>query len=551
MRNRLIVAVLSLLLLTTLANTGRLVAATSRAPSDGGIGGTAARLQDDETSTLIIAVSRDPQNLDPTSASSDAFTSEILTNIYHWLIDYKLVTGEDGQPIFSADEFVGDLAESFEVQDDGHKVVFKLRDGLKFSNGDPIDANVIKFTYDRIFDQGTTTAVLTQLAEVSGKDSVKVIDDHTIEFTVDKPNTLLFGNLAQYGHSILNPKVVEPHMTEADPAAHEWLSTNTAGNETGPYMLESWQPGVEFVLVANPNWHGEPAKTNRLIFRVVPDPSTRLSLLRSGEVDIARDIAPRDLQDLESDPNITVYRFPSRVVSFIGMNATMPPFDNPLVRQAISYAIPYQTIIDNALYGYAQPLTSVIPEGMPTHTDEYFVYKTDPDKARELLAQAGFPDGLDVTLVTRSDLAESKAVGVWMKSELAKAGINVTIEERDGASFTSALQRHEMAFFHHPGWLSINNDPFYHVSFLLQSKCCDYTDYSNDEINQLIDEYTISTDEESRAEASRRIQEIASEEAAWGLLYQPDTTLATRADVKGVTYNPADRYWRYNLMYKE
>jgi peptide/nickel transport system substrate-binding protein len=316
-------------------------------------------------------------------------------------------------------------------------------------------------------------------------------------------------------------------------------------------MLESWQPGVEFVLVANPNWHGEPAKTDRLIFRVVPDASTRLSLLRSGEVDIARDIAPRDLQELETDPNITVYRFPSRVVSFIGMNATMPPFDDPLVRQGISYAIPYQTILDNALFGYAIPLTSVIPEGMATHTDEFFTYETDPERARELLAEAGYPEGLDVTFRVRSDLAESKAVGVWMKSELAKAGINVTIEELDGATFTGGLQRHEHAFFHHPGWLSINNDPFYHVSFLLQSECCNYTDYSNEEVDQLIEEFTISTDEEGRAEAASRIQEIAAEEAVWGLLYQPDTTLATRSDVKGVTYNPADRYWRYYLMYRE
>lgn len=536
MHVRLIVVLVGLLLATTFAGVG---------------GSGAARFQDGETSTLIVAVSRDPQNLDPTSASSDGFTSEILTNIYHWLIDYELVTGEDGQPIFSADDFVGDIAESFEVQDDGRTVVFKIREGLTFSNGDPIDANVVKFTYDRIFDQGTTTAVLTRLAEVSGKDSVQVIDDYTVEFTIDEPNTLLFGNLAQYGHSILNPLVLEPHMTEADPAAHEWLSTNTAGNETGPYMLESWEPGVEFVLVANPNWHGEPARTDRIIFRVVPDASTRLSLLRSGEVDIARDIAPRDLQELENDPDITVYRFPSRVVSFIGMNATMPPFDDPLVRQAISYAIPYQTIIDNALFGYAIPLTSVIPEGMDTHTDEFFVYETDPERARELLAEAGFPDGLDVTFQVRSDLAESKAIGVWMKSELAKAGINVTIQELDGATFTGGLQRKEYAFFHHPGWLSINNDPFYHVSFLLQSECCNYTEYANEEVSQLIEEFTISTDEEGRAEASRRIQEIAAEEAVWGLLYQPDTTLATRADIKGVTFNPADRYWRYYLMYKE
>ena len=511
----------------------------------------AARAQADDDSTLIVAVSRDLQNLDPTSASSDGFTSEILTNIYHWLIDYELTEDENGRPVFDANSFVGDVAESFEVVDGGKRVIFKIRPGAKFANGDPIDAHVVKFTYDRLFDQATTAASLTQMAKVSGKDSVRVVDDMTVEFTIDEPNTLLFGNMAQYGHSILNPLALEPHMTEADPTGHEWLKANTAGNETGPYMLESWQPGVEFVLVRNPNWWGEPPRTERVIFRIVPDASTRFSLLQQGEVDIAKDIAPKDLLELENDPNITIHRFPSRIVSFIGMNATMPPLDNVKVRQAISYAIPYETIINNVLYGYGIQLKSVIPEGTPTHTAEFFTYTTDPEKAKQLLAEAGYPDGLDLTFSARSDLAESKGIAVWLKSELAKAGINVTITEMEGATFTAALQKHELAFFHHPGWISINNDPFYHVYWHLQSECCNYTDYVNEEINSLIDQYTISTDEAGRAEAARRIQEIAVGDAVWGFLYQPDITLATRNNVQGVVYNPADRYWRYYFMYKE
>src|SRR5262249_17408525 len=150
---------------------------------------------------------------------------------------------------------------------------------------------------DRIFDQNTTTASLTQMGKVMGKDSVKVVDDTTVEFAIDVPNTLLLGNMAQYGHAILNPNVVKPQMTKPDPAAHEWLKGNTKGNETGPYLLESWKPGVEFVLARNPNYYGEPAKTERVVYRIVPDPSTRLTLLKSGTVDVAKDLAPKDLQE--------------------------------------------------------------------------------------------------------------------------------------------------------------------------------------------------------------------------------------------------------------
>src|SRR5206468_3034917 len=152
--------------------------------------------------------------------------------------------------------------------------------------------------------------------------------DSTVEFLIDEPNPLLLDNMAQYGHSILNPRVIQPHMTGDDPAAHEWLKANTQGTESGPYLLESWKPGTEFVLARNPNWWGEPAKIERVIFRIVPYPSTRLTLLKSGAVDIARDIAPKDLAELEKDPNTRVYRFPSRTAAYLGMNAKVPPFDD-------------------------------------------------------------------------------------------------------------------------------------------------------------------------------------------------------------------------------
>ncbi len=138
-----------------------------------------------------------------------------------------------------------------------------------------------------------------------------------------------------------------------------------------------------------------------------------------------------------------------------------------------------------------------------------------------------------------------------MKSALAKVGINVTINEMQGAAFTAALQKHDLAFFHHPGWNSINNDPFYHVFWLLQSACCDYTDYHNKEVDDLITKYTISTDLKARAEAARRIQQIATDEAAWAFLYQPDFVVATRTNVKGLIYYPADVRVRYYHLNKE
>jgi peptide/nickel transport system substrate-binding protein len=288
-----------------------------------------------------------------------------------------------------------------------------------------------------------------------------------------------------------------------------------------------------------------------VVLRIVPDPSTRLTLLKSGDVDIARDLAPLDEVELLKDQNVSVNRFPTRIVSFLGMNAKVPPLNNVKLRQAISYAAPYDTIIRSVMVGFARRLTSPVPSGMPTHTDEFFKYNTDPAKAKALLAEAGFPNGLNLTFTSRADLAESKGIAIWVKSALARAGINVTINEMQGAAFTAALQKHDLVFFHHPGWNSINNDPFYHVFWLLQSACCDYTNYSNTEIDDLIHRFTISTDLTGRADASRRIQQIAVDEAAWVFLYQPDLVLATRKNIGGVVYYPADVRFRYYSMTKE
>ncbi len=504
-----------------------------------------------DTDTLIVAVASDMQNLDPTLSSADVYTQEMLTNVYEWLVDYDLSKEADGTLIADPNTFVGGLAERFEWSPDGTKITFTLRDGLKFSNGDPLTAEAVKFTFDRIFDQQGVTYGNMSMAAVPDKDHVKVIDEQTIEMTVDTPNTLLLGNMAQFGNSILNPAVVEPHMTTEDPYAHEWLKANTTGTEQGPFVLESWEPGNQWVLARNPNYWGEPPKLERIIFKVIPDPSSRLTQLQSGAVDIAYELPTTDVLALEGDPNLQIIRYPSRFVVFLGMNEQVPPFDNKLVRQAVSYAIPYETIVNEVLNGYGRQLTSPIPDGTPTHTDEFFVYKQDPETAKELLTEAGFPDGFETTLAVASGNQEGKETAVWVQQSLAEIGITVNIQELPGAAFAEQLQKHELGFFFFNNWISINNDPFYHLYWLFWSPCCNYTNYSNPDVHQLIEEYTLSTDQEARDQASLDAQQAIVDDAPWVFLYQPDFLLAMRSNVKGYVFYSTDRFTRYEYLYKE
>ena len=515
------------------------------------LGGVGDSLAQSDDNTLIIAVSRDLQNIDPTLTSGNINTWEFLTNVYTWLIDYEVVTTDDGTRIGDPNSFVGSLAESYEWNEDGTVVTFHMREGLKFSNGDDLTAEDVKFTFDRLFDQQGVTVGNMALAEVPDKEHIKLIDSSTIEIHLDRANTLLFGNMAQAGNSILNPDVVGPHMTEDDPSAHEWLKSDSTGTEQGPYRLESRDPGNQYVIVRNENYYGEPAHIERIVFKVIPDPSSRLAQLVSGAVDIALELPTIDIPALEANPDITVHRNTSRTISYIGMNNEVAPFDNKLVRQAISYAVPYDTIVNDVMNGYAIQLKSPIPFGTPGHTDEFFVYEHDLEKARALLEEAGFPDGFSTVFEIPIGSQEAKETAVFLRQSLGEIGIDVTIQELPGAAYFEKIQKHELVFFFTNFWISINNEPYYHVYWKFHHSCCNYANYKNQMVDDLIAQHTISTDMAARDEAIVEIQRIILDEAPWVLLYQPEHILAMRSNVKGYVFYSADVFTRYQFLYKE
>ena len=513
-------------------------------------GATESFAQSDEN-TLIVAVPGDLQNVDPTLTSGNTNTWEFLTNVYTWLIDYEVVTLEDGSRVGDANSFVGSLAESFEWSEDGKTVTFNMRDGLKFSNGDDLTAEDVKFTFDRLFDQQGVTVGNMALAEVPDKHHIELVDSDTIAIHLDRANSLLFGNMAQAGNSILNPDVVGPHMTDDDPSAHEWLKSNSQGTEQGPYRLESRDPGNQYVLVRNENYYGKPAHIERIIFKVIPDPSSRLAQLVSGAVDIALQLPTIDVAGLEANPDITVHRNTSRSIAYIGMNNEVAPFDNKLVRQAVSYAFPYETVLNDVMNGYAIQLKSPIPLGTPGHTDEYFVYEHDLDKARALLAEAGFGDGFESVFEIPIGNQAAKEAAVYLRQSLSEIGIDITIQELPQAAFFEKIQKHELIFFYADFWISINNDPYYHVYWKFHHSCCNYANYYNAEVDALIAEHTISTDTEAQAAALNEIQRILLDEAPWVLMYQPEFILAMRSNIKGYVFYPADEFTRYQFLYKE
>jgi peptide/nickel transport system substrate-binding protein len=497
--------------------------------------------------TLFVAVGGDIETIDPPVTSGAPFQHEIISNLYDFLIDFGVKRTESGELIGDLNRFTGEIAKSFTVSADG-RATFRLRESARFADGTPVTAEDVKYSYERIFGVNAVTAALMRMATVNDASHVRVVDGGTVEIRMARPNPLLFGNMAQFGHAIVNAAQVKAHSTPQDPWATGWMKTNAVG--AGAFLLERWTPGSEIVLARNEHYWAGPARLRRIVFRIIPDPSTRALLLRRGAVDVAYDLALEDLEMLRNDPNVAVRRFPTTIVKYLGMNVNVRPFDNTKVRQAVAYAVPYDTILKEAVKGYGLPLRSPVPKGMASHDESVFMYGTNPTRAKALLAEAGLGSGFRTRLTVRAGFPVDEQIAVWVQSALRGIGVEVEIDKLPLAGYTERLRRHEFPGLFIHEWLSINNDPFYHYFWLFRQGCCNYGNWAHPEVTELIGAMMLNTNTTARNEASRRAQRIIMEEAPWAFLYQPDYTIAMRRHVKGYIYYP-DRYNRWYSVHKE
>jgi peptide/nickel transport system substrate-binding protein len=224
----------------------------------------------------------------------------------------------------------------------------------------------------------------------------------------------------------------------------------------------------------------------------------------------------------------------------------VPPFDNKLVRQAVAWAFPYQEIIDNVWYGYADPMTSPIPPDMPAHDGSFWQYKTDVEKAKSLLAEAGYPDGFDTRIVGNPSNVEDVASEVWIQSALAEVGINVTVDKQAEAAFNDTLFTKRDAPLFLFNWVSYVNDPYYHAFWLLKSdNATNFSNFGTPRIDELITTGMYETDLAKREAMAKEFQQIWADEAPWVYMGQPRVVYALRENVEGFDYffDQLMRFW--------
>jgi peptide/nickel transport system substrate-binding protein len=463
--------------------------------SSSGSGPTASGTQGDPVTggTLTFARSLDADvGLNPINAPSNGsiFT---LQQIFDQLVE---VNGSDLEP---------GLAKSWDTSDDGKTWTFHLRDA-KFSNGDPVTAEDVKFSIERFADPKINTNYATLGASI---DSVDVIDDHTAQINLNRVDGAFLDNIAMFAAAIVPKKVVEDVGDKA-------FADNPVGS--GPFMVKDYKRGQHTILVRNPNyWREGQPYLDEIDFEFVPDSNTRTLELRSGEVDVADAIPYNQVESLDAADGISVEVADSLKWDSIFLDTQKPPLDEVEVRQALAYATPTQQILDAVLFGNAQVANSQIPR-VKYWDDSIDPYPYDIDKAKELLGQSSVPDGFDIELQIPSGDAVEKQEAEIIKSEWAKIGVNVTIVPRDfGTMFGDWLagKGGEAATF--PGDAlssdTLSDDEIAALMFDPKSGLNSLgTFYENPKITELLADASGTLDEDKRQADFSQIQQLGMDD---------------------------------------
>lgn len=495
-------------------------------------------------SKMVIGVDTDIDDLDPMDFKSDA-AYEVVIQTYEMPVDNVTKAGADGT-LEATTDLKGVLAQSFNVSSDGTKYTFKVRPNVTFTNGAPVNAKAFEYAYQRaLLGPGYASLVMNMLT-VKDPSQLRAVDDMTFEITLEKPNPMANKLLPLTVLDVMDPAASQQHATADDKWANNWYKTNVLG--TGPYVRSAttWQAGSQYLLEPNPKyWDQSKVKNAGVLMKYVPSSDDRLLLLQRGDLDLAFGLPAKNLDQLKSAKGVKLWTFPSRNTNYMVLNSHIKPFDDVRVRQAIAYALPYDTLIKNVLYGFGRPLKSVVAAGMPTSDESAWQYNTDLNKAKSLLSEAGFPNGFRSQLAVSVSRAEDADTAVWIQSQLAQIGIQLDVQKLSDADYRAKQGADQLpAFIEY--WYSWANDPFYQMFWLMQSqnKFTNLSHYSNPQVDQLIAQGMYNTNDSQRTQISKQLQQIFDRDVPLILLYQRDFVIAGRDNVTGVSVYP-DQYLRF------
>lgn len=494
--------------------------------------------------TLRYPIDADPEHLDPWRSTTVA-TRRVLVNVYEGLTRFHEETSEVA-PL---------LAESWDVSDDGLEYTFHLREGVLFQDVEGVEyedrevtADDVVWSLERYVTEDTTVSEHPEyLASVEGYDAflageadalsgLEVVDDHTLRITLSAPSHRFLADL-------VNAYVVPREALEA---LGDDLSNHPVG--TGPFLFDSWNRDDRLVLSANPDYWEEGApRLDEVRFMNVPDETTALLQYREDELDLLLSFPTGQVASIEQEFEGEYHEAPGLNVRYWGFKMTEPPFEgNAALRRAFNHAVDRDLIWNVLMEGERRPAHAgvLIPE-MPAGDVEGYEY--DPERARELLAEAGYPEGEGLEPITLYYFASADpAPQVAFQDMLSQIGVEIELQSEDNSTYWSHIGEPEVKLFL-SGWSADFADPSEIFDYLFMEGRDD-TEYDNPEVNALLNEARATPDDEAREALYREAHEIILEDAPWIPSGYSKISYLVKPQVEGFTVSPAGTY-RVPLKY--
>jgi peptide/nickel transport system substrate-binding protein len=510
---------------------------------------------------LIFGSSSDADKLDPADVTDQESTAR-TDSIFEGLVEYTSGSTEI-QPC---------LATSWNVSADGKNLTFDLRHGVKFHDGTDFNASAVVFSFDRQFNASNPYNQYGEWAYwgymFSDIQSVEKINDYKVKIVLSRPNAAMMTSLAMFTVSIVSPTNAAKYGTDA--------FKHPCG--TGPFKFVEWVKDDHITVEANKEyWRGAP-KLDKIIYRVIKDPSARLLAIQAGEIQGMEFPDPASFTQIAADSNLQLLTQPGMNVGYVAMNngygyndtnkngvrdpnepwvktpGYFKPFTNRSVRQAVNYAINKTSIVQNLYKGTAIVAKNGMPPFMLGFNDAIVDYPYDPAKARELLTEAGYPNGFNTTLwvmpVSRPYMFDPTKIGEAIQSYLAAVNINVQIFQIDWATYLAKTQagEHPMCLL---GWTGDNGDPDNFMNVLYGSNQCtlgtagNVAFYNNTDVQNFLSAALQTYNTTQRANLYKKAQVTIHEDAPFVYLAHANQNLVFTKNVQGFALNPTARYFFY------
>jgi peptide/nickel transport system substrate-binding protein len=486
---------------------------------------------------LVVNIAQAPATIDP-AWGCGLYDIGFAQNFYVRLTQYGSKPGPEGTTQFDPSKIEPYFAESIDISDDGLVYTFKLPANVKFPSGKPVDAEAVKYSLERSIKMAGCGGyfIYDGIYEPPLVKKIEAQDPTTVVITLNQPNANFLQDLAQPSASIVDASVVAANGGIKAGKVNEYMSSHAAGS--GPFLLESYEPNKRAVLRANPDFFGDPPKSKEILVNFINSDPTLLLQARSGQADVTLGMTKQSANSIRNDPCCKAVASEDPTFwELIGTPWKKKPWDNPKVREAVTYAVPYDEIIDKVAYGWASAYYGPYAPGMKEFNEEISKPREyDIDKAKQLMQESGVATPIDVTINIPEGNTIEEQIATIVQGTWRDIGINLKIRKLSSTDYTNSMEQHEAQAFTRidgPGVIEagylLGYDMKCGISFNLSDICIK-------EADKLLDQARKETDEGKRQELFDEIARIWVENSPRVQVYADEYVSVLSKDVKSYHY---------------